>query len=121
MEWINIIVSAVCALAGALGGGSLLFYKTNKQLKKVEVVHSQADEWKRLYEESEDERKVLSEKVDKLYKEQHTDRNTINRLELEVQKLNWYRCTINGCKNRRPPHVYNSDGVELEAVKIPQQ
>ena len=66
MEWINIIVSAVCALAGALGGGSLLFYKTNKQLKKVEVVHSQADEWKRLYEESEDERKALSEKVDKI-------------------------------------------------------
>ena len=88
MEWINIIVSAVCALAGALGGGSLLYIKTNRQLKKVEVVHSQADEWKRLYEESEEERKALSDKVDKLYKEQHTDRNTINNLKLEVQKLN---------------------------------
>lgn len=120
MEWINIIVAAACSLAGAFGGGSLLYIKTNRQLKKVEVVHSQADEWKRLYEESEEERKALSDKVDKLYKEQHTDRNTINSLKLEVQKLNWYRCTINGCKNRRPPHLYNNDGVEIEA-QISQQ
>lgn len=79
------------------------------------MIHTQADEWKRLYEESEDERRKLSDKVDGLYKQQHEDKATIGKLELEVQKLTWYRCTINGCKNRKPPHLYDIEGVELEA------
>ena len=37
-------------------------------------------------------------------------------LELTNQQLNWYRCTVNGCQNRRPPHVFDKDGNELEAV-----
>ena len=115
MEWINAIVAAICSLIGALGGGSLLYFKTNKQLKGLEVIHTQADEWKRLYEESEDERRKLSDKVDELYKQQHEDKATIGKLELEVQKLTWYRCTINGCKNRKPPHLYDIEGTELEA------
>ena len=50
MEWINVIVTAICSLLAAVGGGTVMFYKQNRKLKDAEVIHTQADEWKRFHE-----------------------------------------------------------------------
>ena len=101
MEWINVIVTAICSLLAAVGGGTIMFYKQNRKLKDAEVVHTQADEWKRLYDESESERKGLSEKIDELYKEQHELSRKVLTLEVEVKRLLPYTCTKLDCAIRQ--------------------
>lgn len=122
MEWINLIVGSICSLLGAFSGGGILFWKYNKQLKQQEVIRNQADEWKRLYEEADQERKekdtVIAkkdEKIDELYKERNTESRGRMNAEMEVQRLRWYHCTVSGCTKRRPPHVFDQNGTELEA------
>jgi len=122
MEWINLIVGSICSLVGAFTGGGILFFKYNKQLKQQEVIRNQADEWKRLYEEADEERKskdaVIAkkdEKIDELYKERNTESRGRMNAEMEVQRLRWYHCTVSGCTKRRPPHVFDTQGNELEA------
>lgn len=122
MEWINLIVGSICSLVGAFTGGGILFFKYNKQLKQQEVIRNQADEWKRLYEEADEERKskdaVIAkkdEKIDELYKERNTESRGRMNAEMEVQRLRWYHCTVSGCAKRRPPHVFDTQGNELEA------
>lgn len=113
IEWINVIVAAICSLIGAFGGGGLLYWKYNKQLKAIEVTHNQADEWKRLYEEADEERKAKDQKIDRLYQERNEAREEVSGLKLRVQQLTWYHCTVNGCKRRQPPHVFDMDGNEI--------
>jgi len=122
MEWINLIVGSICSLVGAFTGGGILFFKYNKQLKQQEVIRNQADEWKRLYEEADEERKskdaVIAkkdEKIDELYKERNAESRGRMNAEMEVQRLRWYHCTVSGCTKRRPPHVFDTQGNELEA------
>lgn len=100
MNWIDIVVGAVCSLIAALGGGGIIYFRQTKKMKEAEVVHTQADEWKRLYEESEDERKGLSKKIDELYKEQHNLTKKVLMLEVEVRRLMPYTCTRLDCKER---------------------
>lgn len=100
-DWIDIIVGAVCSLIAAFGGGGIIYYRQTKKMKDIEVVHTQADEWKRLYEESEDERKTLSNKIDELYKEQHELRRKMLMLEVEVKRLLPYTCTRIDCNQRQ--------------------
>jgi len=121
LSWINILVNVVTLF----GGGSLLFFTFNRKLKalevkekEVEVVHSQADEWKRLYEESERERKCVADEYEKLKTKHEEDIREIGKLTLNVEKLTWYRCTVQGCQKRRPPHVFDMDGNELEQKQI---
>ena len=38
MEWVDVIVTAVCSLLAAIGGGSIIYYKQNRALKTAEVV-----------------------------------------------------------------------------------
>lgn len=115
MDWITIIVGAACSLIGAFGGGSVLYFQQNKKLKSLEVIHNQADEWKRLYDEADTERKEKDVKLDKMREERDSAKSDSAHKDLDIQKLRWYHCTCNGCKNRRPPHVFDMDGNELEA------
>ena len=122
IEWFNVIVGAICSLLGAFGGGGILFWKYNKQLKQGEVIRNQSDEWKRLYEEADQERKAKDEviakkdaKIDELYKAQHNDAEEKIQLKMQVQQLKWFHCTVPGCSKRRPPHVFDPQGNELEA------
>lgn len=124
MEWINVIVGSLCSLLGAFGGGGILFWKYNKQLKQGEVIRNQADEWKRLYEEADQERKAKDEviakkdeKIDELYKQQHADAEEKIALKMRVQQLQWFHCTVSGCSKRQPPHVFDAQGNELESRK----
>lgn len=99
-NWIDIIVGAVCSLVAALGGGGIIYFRQTKKMKEAEVIHTQADEWKRLYEESEEERKALSSKIDELYKEQHRLTKQVMLLDVKVRQLIPYTCTKLECKER---------------------
>lgn len=104
MEWLNVIVTAICSLLAAVGGGSIIFFKQNRAMKEVEVEikkqESESNEiaqWKELYQEVKSENRRLSDKVDELYKQQHTLTNQLLVLQATIKD---YSCTRAGCKNR---------------------
>lgn len=43
MEWVNIIVTAIVALAGAFGGGSLIYWRATKKSKTAEADKTTAE------------------------------------------------------------------------------
>ena len=92
MEWLNVIVTAVCSLLAAIGGGSVIYYKQNRALKAAEVVGKDIenekhaiDNWQELYQEVKQENLRLSNKVDELYKQQHTLMQQVFELQNEVK------------------------------------
>lgn len=118
MEWLRFIIEFVSIL---LVNG-VLFFTINKKLKKLEVkekevdiVKKQDDEWQELYEEEKQKRQEAESQL----KEAQADReNAVKQsllLEMKNQRLSWYRCEVDGCVNRKPPHVFSAQGLELEA------
>lgn len=104
MEWFNIIVTAVCSLIAAVGGGSIIYFKQNRAMKEVEVEvkkqeaeSKEIEQWKDLYNEVKSENRRLSEKVDQLYSIQHALQDEVSRLRATLTN---YTCTRTNCKNR---------------------
>lgn len=116
--WLRFIVE----LAGIMLTSGVFFISINKKLKKAEVKDKEAevlkkqdDEWQELYREARDRIKTIGEICQELRKENEELKKINGQLELKNQQLTWYRCTINNCPNRRPPHVFDHDGNELES------
>lgn len=104
MEWINIIVTAVCSLLAAIGGGSVIYYKQNRALKSAEVVSKNVenetkaiDNWQELYQEVKQENLRLSNKIDELYKQQHALMQRVFDLQNEVKI---HSCLRLDCQDR---------------------
>lgn len=100
--------------------GSFQFYDSKKRkeaaaAKKAEAenITQYASEWKELYEKKEAKVHELDIKIDQLYLEKNEDRERIRdlqaknaKLELENQALNFKKCEVRGCKDRKPPSNY---------------
>ena len=119
MEWISLAIGFLSTLIV----NGCFFYSINRKMKKVEVrdkeadvMKKQDDEWQELYFEQRDRVKEAREECMRLRLLKEESMNKANKLELENQQLEWFRCTVNNCKNRRPPHVFDSDGNELESI-----
>lgn len=122
MEWINIIVSAVCALLGALGGGSVFYFQQNKRLKAAEarraevIAHNEAENseverWKGISDRTDEQLKearrhiqTKNEQVDRLYKRQHELENDVRVLTNKynsamqvIDRVRHYYCTNRPC------------------------
>ena len=96
------------------------FYDSKKRkeaaaAKKAEAenITQYAAEWKELYEKKEAKVHELDTKIDQLYVEKDEDRERIRdlqsknvKLELENQALNFKKCEVRGCKERKPPSDY---------------
>lgn len=96
------------------------FYDSKKRkeaaaAKKAEAenITQYAAEWKELYEKKEAKVHELDTKIDQLYVEKNEDRERIRdlqsknvKLELENQSLNFKKCEVRGCKERKPPSDY---------------
>jgi chromosome segregation ATPase len=96
------------------------FYDSKKRkeaaaAKKAEAenITQYAAEWKELYEKKEAKVHELDTKIDQLYVEKNEDRERIRdlqsknvKLELENQALNFKKCEVRGCKERKPPSDY---------------
>lgn len=100
--------------------GAFQFYDSKKRkeaaaAKKAEAenITQYAAEWKELYEKKEAKVHGLDTKIDQLYVEKNEDRERIRdlqsknvKLELENQSLNFKKCEVRGCKDRKPPNDY---------------
>lgn len=100
--------------------GAFQFHDSKKRkeaaaAKKAEAenITQYAAEWKKCYEEERKVEEELNRKIDQLYKEKEQDRERIRdlqsknvKLELENQALNFKKCEVRGCKERKPPSDY---------------
>ena len=100
--------------------GAFQFYDSKKRkeaaaAKKAEAenITQYAAEWKELYEKKEAKVHELDTKIDQLYVEKNEDRERIRdlqsknvKIELENQSLNFKKCEVRGCKERKPPSDY---------------
>ena len=116
------ILEFIIAFIGVLLTNGVFFYSINRKLKKaevadkeVEIIKKQDDEWQELYKETRSRITVLEEQITELREQKEELSRQNGMLELKNQQLSWYRCNVNNCPSRRPPHVFDKDGVELEA------
>lgn len=121
IDWVNIIVAAVCSIVGAFGGGSVLYFRQNKREKDISNELREADEWEKLYREKEQKCDAKDAKIDELRNhinllqeerirliaessaKQQEMSGQVSQLRTEMIECNWYRCEVCGCKNRQPP------------------
>lgn len=120
-------ISQIVAMTGGIVAtillpliGAFQFYNSKKRkeaaaAKKAEAenITQYAAEWKELYEKKEAKVHELDTKIDQLYVEKNEDRERIRdlqsknvKLELENQALNFKKCEVRGCKERKPPSDY---------------
>lgn len=87
MEFAKEIIAILSGLLILLcGSGGVLFFNLNKKLKSIQVDREASAEWKKLYDEKEEENKVLSGRCNELYKHRRTQADEINQLTVEVTK-----------------------------------
>ena len=111
------IISALTTLLGILlGGGGVLFWKQDKRAKEIENEAKQSDEWRKLYERSEQDSRDKSDKIDRLYDEKKELRERFETLmaecaELKIQnkELEYQKCQRFECLKRCPPRFYNQN------------
>ena len=111
------IISALTTLLGILlGGGGVLFWKQDKRAKEIENEAHQSDEWRKLYERSEQDSRDKSDKIDRLYDEKKELRERFETLmaecaELKIQnkELEYQKCERFECLKRCPPRFYNQN------------
>lgn len=116
------IISALTTLLGILlGGGGVLFWKQDKRAKEIENEAHQSDEWRKLYERSEQDSRDKSDKIDRLYDEKKELRERFESLmaecaELKIQnkELEYQKCQRFECLKRCPPRFYNQNNKEYE-------
>lgn len=129
MEWIRLAIEffTICVANG------VFFYSINRKLKhlevedkKTDILKKQDDEWQELYQEEKSRVQPLQERVESLIQEKSDLSKALNLKEVELARLQgdfknykqqsiWYRCTVDNCANRRPPHVFDVNGVEHAA------
>ena len=116
------ILQFIITFVGVLLTNGAFFYSITRKLKKaevadkeMEVMKKQDDEWQELYKEVKSQVVDLQQQVLTLRQQNEALSKQNGLLELKNQQLNWYRCTVNNCSNRKPPHVFDIDGIELEA------
>ena len=111
------IISALTTMLGILlGGGGVLFWKQDKRAKEIENEAHQSDEWRKLYERSEQDSRDKSDKIDRLYDEKKELRERFETLmaecaELKIQnkELEYQKCERFECLKRCPPRFYNKN------------
>lgn len=118
MEILNYLIPALVTLITS----GAIYFGLNKKLKaaevkekEVEVLRKQDDEWQELYKEARAQKQQAEDLVEQLRKEKSELAKENGLLELKVQQLTWFRCKVNNCPNRKPPHVFDIDGNEFEA------
>ena len=131
MEFAKEIIAILSGLLVLLcGSGGVLFFNLNKKLKSIQVDREASTEWKKLYDEKEDENKVLSGRLNELYKHRRSQSDEINQLniqlaqkevefvkkdvviarkdaelamkDVEILELKHNKCVIKNCERRRP-------------------
>lgn len=118
MEILSYLIPALVTLITS----GAIYFGLNKKLKaaevkekEAEVLRKQDDEWQELYREARDRVQGLEDTIERLRKEKAQLAKENGMLELKVQQLTWFRCRVNNCPKRQPPHVFDIDGNEFES------
>lgn len=119
------IISALTTVLGILlGGGGVLFWKQDKRAKEIENEAHQSDEWRKLYERSEQDSRDKSDKIDRLYDEKKELRERFETLmaecaELKIQnkELEYQKCQRFECLKRCPPRFYNQNNTNEDSTE----
>jgi hypothetical protein len=93
-----------------LGGGSVLFYRQNNRMKKLEGNAKSiendskiSDGWQEYAAEMKKQYDGIKEEYDKLM-HAYSEKDMVNQhLKLENQEIRWWKCIVTGCPNRKPP------------------
>ena len=131
----GILIAITSLLTVLLGGGSVLFYKQTKKMKHFEALSMEKDviakelankqtaneEWITLYNEQKGYSKRLEAKLQTSNDENKELKRIINdykeldtKQRLLIANLNWARCEVNGCENRKPPRDFQALFNEVE-------
>lgn len=119
------IISALTTVLGILlGGGGVLFWKQDKRAKEIENEAHQSEEWRKLYERSEQDSRDKSDKIDRLYDEKKELRERFETLmaecaELKIQnkELEYQKCQRFECLKRCPPRFYNQNNTNEDSTE----
>lgn len=98
----SIITCVVSALSGG-GIGWLINASENKRKAQLENDHSASEAWKELYERADKECEDVKKEVTELRDENAQMHEKINDLTAKYAAANCQKCTVNGCKERKPP------------------
>lgn len=118
MEILSYLIPALVTLITS----GAIYFRLNKKFreaevkeKEAEVLQKQDDEWQELYREARDRVQGLEKTIEKLRQEKSQLAKDNGLLELKVQQLTWFRCKVNNCPKRQPPHVFDIEGNEFES------
>lgn len=144
MDWINVLVGAVCSIVGAFGGSSVIYFRQTKRLKAAEaakaevearnyIENSEIERWRGLADRSENQlteaRKHIllkNEQVDKLYKRLHELEadlrlitNKYNSAMLFIDRIRGFYCTNKPCPigKRIPSELVSIEQLEKDLMK----
>lgn len=119
----NLIIAIINSVAIPMLSG-VIYYSSRKRKEAAiasqeesRAIATSADGWKKLCEKrdddvrkKEDEVKSKDAKIDALYDKINTLRDNISMLETKCHdlkmlnaELEWNKCEVNGCANRKPP------------------
>lgn len=117
MNTLTILCSAAAALIGALGGGGIFFIRENKRDKRLDIELKEADAWRELYNEQKRRGDEKSERLRERYayedglKSQLVEKDkVIAQKDMQIERLEWYRCINNNCDKRNPKRRFDLDG-----------
>ncbi len=136
MEWLNVIVTAICSLLAALGGGSVIYFKQNRQMKEVEVQlkkqereNNEIKQWqeivadrdKQIAEVRAEKEKVkgecdrLSEKISRLYEERNREHDDAMFYSYAITHIlsGQFYCEVRGCNSRKPLNITEGELEEI--------
>lgn len=143
-ELLQIILSSLLTFLTTGGIGSFLYIKQSKKLKESEIKAAEIQnesstnaEWEKICEKKDNDNQVLEKKIEILeetIKERDKkidELNNVKELAWEetsnakiksahkdrvISELNWYRCEVNGCPYRKPPHKFGTFDFPKDVV-----
>lgn len=95
MDWTTIL-TAILTFVGGGGLGALIMFPQKKRAAELENETRSSEQWKELYERSENTKAAQSELIDRL-------RDENNRITTENAVLKIFKCKTVKCVDRDPP------------------
>lgn len=113
MDW-TMMLTAVLTFVGGGGLGAVLMFPQKRKSAELENETKASEQWKELYIKSQEEKKGLSNLIDKLYDDQGHFRDENNRLTTQIAVYKVLKCRDLKCTNRNPPIDNNINSEDKE-------